>query len=251
MSIFLLVHGGEHGAWCWAKLIPELRAGGHEALAVDLPGHGADPTPPEQVTFDDYVSVVIAALERLEETPVLVGHSLAGMVISAVAERVPEKLRRLVYLAAHLPNDGDSMLLLEARNPQPCVTRHLRLVRGGAAVVVARDRVRKLFYADCADEDAAEAIARLRPEPTAPLGSALRLTAGRFGRVPRVFVTTAQDRAIPLVFQRQMIAGSPPTPTRALRSGHSPFLSMPRRLAGVLAEAGGTTFQRRIYHGAG
>jgi pimeloyl-ACP methyl ester carboxylesterase len=236
MSIFLLVYGGEQGAWCWAKLIPELRARGHEALAIDLPGHGADPTPPEEVTFEDYVSAVIAALERLEEAPVLLGHSLAGMVISAVAERVPEKLRLLVYLAAHLPNDGDSMLSLEARNPQPCVTRHLRLVRDGAAVVVARDRARELFYADCTNEDAVEAIARLRPEPTAPLGSAVRLTAGRFGRVRRVFVTTEQDRAIPLVFQRRMIAGSPPTPTRGLRSGHSPFLSMPRRLAGVLSD---------------
>jgi pimeloyl-ACP methyl ester carboxylesterase len=236
MSIFLLVHGGEGGAWCWTKLIPELRARGHEALAIDLPGHGADLTPPEHVTFDAYVSAILAALERLEEAPVLLGHSLAGMMISAVAERAPEKLKRLVYLAAHLPRDGDSMLSLEERNPQPCVTRHLRLVRNGAAVTVAPDKVRELFYADCADADAAEAVARHRPEPTAPLRSALRLTEERFGRVPRVYVTTEHDRAIPLVVQRQMVAASPPTPTRHLRSGHSPFLSMPRRLAGVLSD---------------
>jgi pimeloyl-ACP methyl ester carboxylesterase len=236
MSIFLLVHGGEHSAWCWARLIPELRARGHKALAIDLPGHGDDPTPPGQVTFDDYVAAVIGAVDGLAEAPVLLGHSLAGMVISATAERVPEKLKRLVYLAAHLPKDGDSLLSLEGRNPQPCVTRHLRPVSDGAAVLVARDKVRELFYADCAYEDAAAAIARLRQEPAAPLGSALRLTEGRFDRVPRTFITTEQDRAIPLVFQQQMIAAGPPTPTRGIRSGHSPFLSMPRRLAGVLAD---------------
>jgi pimeloyl-ACP methyl ester carboxylesterase len=236
MSIFLLVHGGCHGAWCWTKLIPELRARGHDALAIDLPGHGEDLTPPERVTFEDYVSAIIAALERLGEAPVLLGHSLAGVMISAVAERVPERLKRLVYLAAHLPKDGDSMMSLEGRNPRPAVTRHLQLVHNGAANVVAPDKVRELYYADCSDEDVAGATARLRPEPTAPLGSVLRLTAGRFGRVPRVFVTTEHDRAIPLVFQRQMIAGSPPTPTRGLRSSHSPFLSMPRLLAGVLSD---------------
>jgi pimeloyl-ACP methyl ester carboxylesterase len=236
MSIFLLIHGGEHGAWCWARLIPELRARGHEAPALDLPGHGDDLTPPEQVTFDDYVGAILAALERLEEAPVLVGHSLAGMMISAVAERAPEKLKRLVYLAAHLPRDGDSLLSLEERNPQPCVTRHLRPVRNGAALSVVPDRVRELFYADCAHGDAAEAVARLRPEPTAPLRSVLRLTQARFGRVPRAYVMTEHDRAIPLVFQRQMVAAWPPTPTRHLQSGHSPFLSKPRCLAGLLAD---------------
>jgi pimeloyl-ACP methyl ester carboxylesterase len=236
MSIFLLIHGGEHGAWCWARLIPELHARGHQALALDLPGHGADPTPPEQVTFDGYVSAILAALQRMEQAPILLGHSLAGMVISAVAERVPDKLKLLVYLAAHLPRDGDSLLALEKRNPQPCVTRHVRFVRDGAAVAVARDKVRELFYADCADADVAEAVARLRPEPTAPLNRSVRLTAGRFGRVRRLFVTTEQDRAIPLAFQQQMIAASPPTPTRPLRSGHSPFLSTPGHLASVLAD---------------
>ena len=110
------------------------------------------------------------------------------------------------------------------------------MVHNGAANVVAPDKVRELWYADCADEDVAAALPRLRPEPTAPLGFALRLTRGRFGRVPQVYVTTEQDRALPLVFQRQMIAASPPTPTRSVRSGHSPFLSMPRRLTGVLSD---------------
>jgi hypothetical protein len=74
------------------------------------------------------------------------------------------------------------------------------------------------------------------PDPTAPLGSVVRRTKGRFGRVPRVFVTTEHDRAIPLAFQQQMIAASPPTQMRSSQSSHSPFLSMPRCLADVLSD---------------
>ncbi|MGR3365166.1 MAG: alpha/beta fold hydrolase, partial [Maritimibacter harenae] len=62
MARFLLIHGSNHGAWCWRDTIPALEALGHEARAIDLPSHGDDPTPIAEVTLDGYADAVLEAL---------------------------------------------------------------------------------------------------------------------------------------------------------------------------------------------
>ena len=101
----------------WGDVPRLLAARGHMVEAVDLPGHGQSGVPPEKVTLADYGS---ALAERLAtgEPAVLVGHSMGGMAISAAAERVPGQVTRLVYLAAFLPRDGDSLLSLKRREPE-------------------------------------------------------------------------------------------------------------------------------------
>src|SRR5688572_19586009 len=101
MASFLLIHGSCHGAWCWRDLLPELAARGHHARAIDLPGHGQDRTPVAQITLDSYVGAVLAAIDT---PPILVGHSLGGITLTATAERAPERITRLVYLCAWLPD---------------------------------------------------------------------------------------------------------------------------------------------------
>jgi len=78
VTTFLLVHGGQHGSWCWQRVIPELERLGHSASAVDLPGNGcaSDHTPLSEVTLSSYVQRVEDALLELSEPPVLVGHSI-------------------------------------------------------------------------------------------------------------------------------------------------------------------------------
>src|SRR5579883_2221090 len=100
MTAFLLVHGGWHGAWCWEKLMPLLRAGGHRMIAPDLPGHGGDRTPIAARPWERYVPSIVDLLDESDEPSVLVGHSSAGMIISAAAAVRPERVRALVYLAA-------------------------------------------------------------------------------------------------------------------------------------------------------
>jgi pimeloyl-ACP methyl ester carboxylesterase len=97
MSQFLLIHGAFHGAWCWHKAIPELEKHGHGAQAIDLPGQGQDQTPLGNVTLDTMVDRIVTALTTLAGPVVLVGHSLAGMVISATAEKAPDRIKTLVF----------------------------------------------------------------------------------------------------------------------------------------------------------
>jgi pimeloyl-ACP methyl ester carboxylesterase len=82
VSTFGLVHGGGFGAWCWERLIPELEARGYEAATVDL-------TPEDQAAgATRCAELVLQAFAAIEE-PVLVGHSLAGLIIPLVAAQRP------------------------------------------------------------------------------------------------------------------------------------------------------------------
>ena len=111
VATFVLVHGGWAGGWIWAGVARELRAAGHEVFAPTLTGlgervHLASP----DIDLETHVLDVVNVLryERLEGV-VLVGHSYGGMVVTGVAERVPERIARLVYLDALVPNDGESV----------------------------------------------------------------------------------------------------------------------------------------------
>jgi len=102
MSIFCLVHGAYLGAWCWERLIPELEARGHQVIAMDLPID--DPS----ASLSDYTDTVIQSLQGVDDNVILVGHSLAGMIVPLVALQRP--IHRLVFLAALLPQIGMSGL---------------------------------------------------------------------------------------------------------------------------------------------
>ena len=110
MSTFVLVHGAWQGGWAWDRVVPLLRAQGHEVHAPTLTGVGdrAHLISP-QVGLDTHIEDVLAAIHNQQLTGVvLVGHSYAGQVIAGVASAAPDKLSRLVYLDAFVPDDGQS-----------------------------------------------------------------------------------------------------------------------------------------------
>ena len=110
MTTYVLVPGACHGAWCFDDLAEGLRAQGHRVLAVTLTGiaerahllHAG-------VNLDTHVADVLAELAVHDVSDaVLVGHSYGGMVITAVADRVPQQVNSLVYIDAFVPRDGES-----------------------------------------------------------------------------------------------------------------------------------------------
>ena len=87
MSTYVLVHGAWHGAWCWHKIVARLEARGHTVVAPDMPGHGMDRTPIEQVTLEDIAARLTSIIDAQDEPVVLVGHSYGGTMISQAAVR--------------------------------------------------------------------------------------------------------------------------------------------------------------------
>lgn len=233
MSSFVLVHGAWHGAWCWEQVVPLLAARGHRVRAIDLPGHGADPKPPGTVSWDDYMRRMGEVLAEGGEPPVLVGHSLGGAVITGAADRWPERIRKLVYLCAMLPDAPDFFARFQATS---LLTGAVRPSADGSVMELDPAVVRPAFYHDCSDADAAHAAARLRPQPARAFGMGFELAPERFGRVPRHYVECLRDRAIDIASQRAM-HGKMPCTVHTLAASHSPFFSMPGPLAEVLERA--------------
>ncbi|CAN1343582.1 Methylesterase 10 [Linum perenne] len=100
----VLVHGTNHGAWCWYKLITRLKSAGHKVTALDLGGSGVNF---DQVSsIDDYVKLLIQFMAHLpeEERVILVGHSYGGIPISLAMEKFPSKILVAVFVAAFMPS---------------------------------------------------------------------------------------------------------------------------------------------------
>ena len=230
MASYLLVHGSWHGAWCWEKLAPRLRERGHDVAAIDLPAHGRDRSSPWFVTLGGYAKRVREAARERPEKPILVGHSMGGMVITRAARETPQCFASLVYLCAFAPFPGDSVVRLATSDAGSLIPANAVLCPGG--IRYPDDKTRTTFYGQCSDDDVARATARLRPDPVIPLLQ--RMPAGEFPSLPRGYIECTEDRAVSIGLQRRMTERLSFDRIISLASDHSPFLSMPDELADAL-----------------
>jgi pimeloyl-ACP methyl ester carboxylesterase len=236
MSTFVLVHGSWHGAWCWYKLVPRLEKLGHTVIAPDLPSLGRDRTPVNRVSLVTWRRRVCEAVESASEPVVLLGHSRGGIVISEVAEHLPERVQALVYLCAFLLRDGQCLTDVASSDESSLVAPNTVMSEDKTSCVVRADVVRDAFYGECSDEDFALARLCLQPEATLPLVTPLQLSAEKFGAVPRVYIECLRDRAIPIALQRRLQANWPCQRVLALDTDHSPFFSRPDELTALLTK---------------
>lgn len=242
VKTFLLVHGAWHGAWCWDKVIPMLQSNGHQAIAIDLPGHGQDMARTSDISLDDYVNTVMRAAYNQNGPVVLVGHSMAGMVISQAAEKLGrEKISALVYLDAFLPRDGETLFsLVEAtlknltpESGRPLLVENIIISDDHKTNSVNPEMAAQIFYHDCSDEDQKFALARLSKEPIAPLATPVRLTDDIYGAIPKYFIICKETKDMDKTF---LSTRMPCSKVYKLASSHSPFFSMPEKLVDILSE---------------
>lgn len=233
MTDIVLIHGAWHGAWCWDKLIPHLAARGLTVHAPELPGHGAGFDLGKQ-TLAAYADHVAGVLDSLAGPAMLVGHSMSGAVISEAAERRPDRISLLVYLAAYLLPDGVAMTTRMKEDKDSLAARFSTRLPDAPAVMMSEEGLRTAVYEGCEAADVDAAIARVHPQAIAPFATPVRLTAENFGRVPRAYIECSRDKAISLAMQRQMQDDLPCLPIATLDSGHVPQTEMPEALAAVL-----------------
>ncbi|WP_406229996.1 alpha/beta fold hydrolase [Nocardia sp. NBC_01009] len=111
MSTYLLIHGAFHGGWCWQRVTPLLAAEGHTVHTPSLVGLGdRAELLTSEVGLDTHVQDLVELIVSANLTDiVLVGHSYAGIVITAVADAVPDRIAELVYVDTFVPRDGESV----------------------------------------------------------------------------------------------------------------------------------------------
>lgn len=233
MSTYVLVHGAFHGAWMWDKVVPLLQAKGHRVVTLDLPGHGEDRTLPAAVTLQAYVERVCEAIDKESDQVILVGHSMGGMVISQVAENRPEKVKSLVYLAAMLPHNGESLFQLN-QGDKYALPLPVSISEDQTYLLLDVSRIKDNFYGECSDEDVAFAQAKLCRQPLAPFITPVQLSEERYGSIPRKYISTSKDRALSIEFQRELQERTHCQEVVTIDSDHSPFFSHPDELVAAL-----------------
>lgn len=226
MESFVLVHGAWQGAWVWEAVRAGLTMHGHQVLTVELPGSGDDPARPGEVSLAGYAERVQSAIEGSAGPVILVGHSMGGIAVSQAAERVSNKIARLVYLCAFLPCDGDTVMSLNGLNPSAHALP-LEIDARGLTGRLPTETVKKAFLHDTDTRVATWAAAKFKPQALAPLNTPLQLTPNAYGTIPRDYVICSQDLAIEPALQRIMIKRAPCEHVYELNAGHCPFFSMP------------------------
>jgi pimeloyl-ACP methyl ester carboxylesterase len=234
-NTYILIHGSWLGKFCWREVIALLEKLGHTAIAIDLPAHGDDPTLPENTSLDGYRDAVLGLIVDRSDV-ILVGHSMAGIVISAVAEAIPDRIKALVYLCAYLPRSGESLYQLSSEDKESLVGQYWRQEHPEqySPAWVAEEGIVKVFGADCSPEDRDLLVKRHRPEPVPPLATPVTLTEARYGSVPSYYIETLQDMVASHQLQTLMLSRVSVRQRFELPSSHCPFFSMPDRLVACL-----------------
>jgi pimeloyl-ACP methyl ester carboxylesterase len=235
MAHFVLIHGAWHGGWCFDTLGPLLVERGHTVTAPDLPGMGGSDNELAAVTLAGWADYIADVCEQTGEQVILAGHSRGGIVISEVAERIPDRIDALVYICAMmLPPNMSREMLKDHVEPNPAFQAIIKPHGNRVATVVDQARAPDIFAQLSPRDMAVAAAARLVAEPSAPRFTPLTLTDALYGSVSRHYIECLADRAIPLADQRLMQRLQPCASVTSLDADHSPFLSTPQALADAL-----------------
>jgi pimeloyl-ACP methyl ester carboxylesterase len=232
---FVIVPGAWSGPYAWDSVKASLEKSGNKVVVVQLPGHGSDSTSPQSVTLDVYRDKVVSILDSIGGRVILVGHSLGGAIISEVAEAVPSKIDKLVYVAGFVPLTGQSVLALASTDTTSILGAHLVPSADNLTLGVVYDQIVNSFIQDGTEEAQNLVLANYKAEPAIPLTNKVTLTAANYGSVTKVYIKTLMDHAITPTLQSRMLAATPGfSAVYQLNTGHSPFLVKPDSVALLL-----------------
>lgn len=232
MQTFLLIHGSWHGAWCWYKVAPRLRAAGHQTIVPDLPGRGRHPRWAATIGLQTMVRAVARKLPENARVTVVV-HSRYGVLASALAELVPDKIRQTIYLASFMLANGKRVLDY-LPDHDSALNGHVDFDRARLSDRLRPEAYRTALYADCNDDDVDLAHQLLTREPSRPALARLRLSEERYGRVPRAYIRLTQDRAVSIGLQDRLLQCTPVDRVESLRASHSAYFSKPDALTSMI-----------------
>jgi pimeloyl-ACP methyl ester carboxylesterase len=236
MARFVMVHGAFAGAWIWEPLARELEQAGHTVEAFDLPGSGDDPTPVGEVTLHAYADRVCEVLGERPEEAVLVANSMGGVVATQAAAQCPDRLAAVVYVAAFLPQDGQSLLALtELPEGEGDQVQANLVVEGDPPVATLPEATfRESIFACCSDEVLDWAVERRGRQPVVPFTEPVELGGFAFDGIRVGYVLCTRDEAIPPALQRRMIESAGVDEVVELDTDHAPHLSRTGELAEIL-----------------
>jgi pimeloyl-ACP methyl ester carboxylesterase len=240
MANFVLVHGAWHGGWCWQRVTSALQAQGHRVHALTLTGLGerAHLLSPA-ITLDTHIDDVISAIEVEELHDVILAvHSYAGMIGTAVADRLGKHLKHLVYVDAVVPKPGESW-----SSTQSAAVQQQRLSAAQASTRFSFPPPDPEVFG-LKDADHAWVKRRQTPHPGNTYQAPLDFDVKRVAAIPRTFVNCTQPALGTIEPSRLRVkdakfwdgAWLPNSNIVEIKTGHDPMISEPAALTKILLD---------------
>lgn len=233
----VLMHGGAHAADCWDLTVDEIRrcATDISVVAVDLPGRRGKPGDLASACIEDWAASIVRDVDDAGLGEILlVGHSLAGLIMPAVVTKLgPSRVRELVFAAAFLPPDGRSLM---DTVPGPLGWYGRRVVHKRAAGPIPKTLATYAFCNGMTPQQRRFTQARWYPEASSIAVENVDRSAMPQD-VPRTWILTLRDRALPPKTQRRNIAeiGGVQTVIE-VDTCHNLMITEPKRTAEILVE---------------
>lgn len=238
-SPVVLVHGAWQASYVWDQTEKDLKAAGYNVTVVKLPGHGDETTPAYQVSFQAYVDEAKKAINSYSEPVILIGHSLGGAVITQTAAEVPQKIKKLIYVAGFIPQNGKSVLDYSQMDTASLLPASLKLSDDQtlAGIVNPEVNLPKIFAQDATDVQKQFLVSKYKAEPTIPLGTPLNYKTEDYNAGgKKYYIFTTADNTITYSFQQKMAKEAGITNTYTINSGHSPFISKSDELTKLIKD---------------
>jgi len=228
---FVLVHGAYHGAWCWKHVTALLRARGHEVHTPTLTGLGERSHliacgPSLETFFEDVAQVI--RFEGLSDV-ILVGHSFAGSVVSALADRIPERLAHLVYLDAQVLVSGQAPA---DTAPPEVIARYQRRAEASGFVSIPPPPPEAFGIED--PETARWVEARVTPHPYRTYFDRLELKHPLGNGLPATYIAVTQPPFPNTAHSRGVAREQPGWNYLELPTAHNAMVLKPREVADML-----------------
>ncbi|GLK88735.1 alpha/beta fold hydrolase [Pseudomonas turukhanskensis] len=239
MTDLILLHGGQHGSWCWAPLLAAFEKQPSQfarVLTLDMPGcgtkRGRDVT---SLSLNDVVAELNQDLRDLGvRQGVLLGHSIAGALLPLMAVGAPQLYRHLVYLTCALPGEGQSILeqlgsTLHGESPD-----HVGWPLDPSKATPQEMAV-AMFGQDLSAETLGWLLSEVAQDATPPSVATESITrTGYEGLVPATYIVTLRDNILPAAWQRRFAERAGASTVLEIDTPHEPFVSHPQLLADVI-----------------
>jgi pimeloyl-ACP methyl ester carboxylesterase len=245
LPALVLVHGGGFAADCWEPTVDVIRRVDPElkVLAVDLPGRRGKPGDLVTACIDEWVDSVVADIKSAEfdDNLVIVGHSLAGLTVPAIVAKLgSSRVREMILATAQVPANGSALvdtlpgaLSWFARRTAKRKVQKGRSVRSGG---LPTPLARFVFCNGMTSAQRRYTLARSGQE-SAPIMIEKVDRSGMPDDVPRTWILTRRDRAVPMKIQHECIAALGGVQTLIeIDTCHMLMVSEPQRLAKILVE---------------
>lgn len=230
---YVLVHGAWADESAWGFIRNQL-AQNANVVVINLPAHGADNSYGAGIGLNDYVKTVSNAINNQHGKVILVGHSMAGEVISQVAENIPNKIEKLIYVSAYIPKNGESVLELSQKDNTSKIGPNLEFNKDYSLATIKKEVVHDNICADCPDYMKDVLVKYHRPEPMKALNDKIMLSA-KFKGIPKFYIATTNDEVVPYTLQQQMIKDNGTIKkVYEMSTSHLPFVSKPQEFLSIL-----------------